>query len=258
MEVFEVRYPGVWLEGLPEESRREAEDIISVLTSQLADAAMGLALFEEQRLFEQQNPVVLDMPEVSVRGEAVAELVRNMSQEQLASVDPAAVWEAVSLHLRRQEWATGRVPDSYARRLLFIHAHTVLYALDAIGKALNTLVGNTDLPDAVRDARDSYAAALPHLTSIRNSAQHLEDRARGRGPGKKVIALRPVASRMIDAPQGALIIDSLFDSKLGYTGADGRHVEVEISSASVAIAQTAIQTTIDAFTWRGHSRTEPD
>jgi hypothetical protein len=252
MKVFEVRYPGVWLDGLPDEPRREAEALISVLVSQLADAAMGLALFEEQR------SVPIEAPDVSAHGEAVRELVGNMSQEHLARVDPATVWNAVDLYLRRQEWSSGRVPDSYMRRLLFIHAHTVLYALDAIGKALTTLAGNTELPDGVRDARDGYAAALPHLISIRNSAQHIEDRARGRGPRKKVIALQPVASRMIHAPQGALIIDSLDDNKLGYTGADGHHVEIEISSASVAIAQTAIQTTIDAFAWRGPSRTEPN
>lgn len=99
-------------------------------------------------------------------------------------------------------------------------------------------------------ARDNFAAALPGLKHVRNSAEHGEDRVRGQAFGKK-IATQRVSNSLIHAPNGgAIAVDALNDHHFGGTIADGTYTEVEVADATIEIARTAVQATYDALPWR--------
>lgn len=219
MEVFELTYPGAWLD-MPNE--REVQALLMQLESQLADASVGLAFFEE----------------VSTRPFRTAG--RSHADYQV----------------RRAEWANGHMPQEYEHRVPFVYAHTVIYALDAIGKTINVLVEMGISPN-ITTARDTYESAIPHLKAVRDSAHHVEDRARGVHHGSKPISLQPINNGIIVAPSGALALSNLFNNKLGYTAQDGHYREIEINRSVVKAAQSAIQQVLDALTWRGPSRTVP-
>jgi len=51
---------------------------------------------------------------------------------------------------------------------------------------------------------------------------------------------------------------ALNGSCLGYTNEDGAYGEVDISAATVGVAQVAVQQCIDAYSWSGPPRTIPD
>jgi hypothetical protein len=212
VKVFDLRYPGTRLDGVSDaELRFQVETLFNVLASHLADAAVGLAMFEE----------------------------------------------AVSTP-RPARPAPGSPPRSYLHRVPLIHAHTVLYALDAIDKMLGVLARTSGLPAGITAARATLSAALPDLTAIRDSAHYLEDRARGLDRRSTPLPLQPISKQMISAPAGGVLaLANLNGAKLGYAIADGRYAEIEISAVSVAAAQASIQEAIDACTWRGHPRTEP-
>jgi hypothetical protein len=143
------------------------------------------------------------------------------------------------------------VPESYERRLPFIYAHAVLYALDAIGKILNVLAG-MGLPLGITDARNAYKSALPYLVDVRDSAHHTEDRARWLDRNKRPLDLQPPSNIKL------LVLSDLYGNRLAYTASDGYLREIEISTASVAVAQSAIQQVLDALSWRGEPHTAPD
>lgn len=119
------------------------------------------------------------------------------------------------------------------------------FALDNISKTVGVLADMQGVPAGVATARDGLAKALPNLVDVRDTAHHVEDRARGLDKKK-----RPLMVNMIG-------LSNLSNNLLGYTTSDGHYHEVEISTQSVAAAQNAIQQTLDAFTWRGPSRTVP-
>jgi hypothetical protein len=77
------------------------------------------------------------------------------------------------------------------------------------------------------------------------------------GPKKKPIQFQPIANKLFNAPNGALLIGDLLNNKLGFTGSDGGYHEVEISSATVHIAREAIQRVLNALTWDGPSNIFP-
>jgi len=261
-------------DGLPAEGAVTVLSLFGVLEGHLADAALGLSLFEqalaahlravegERRAWEEHaeaTSALMNTPEVRVAEGAVRRAVlagRITSQEASRARDD--LLDTVDLQARRQQWAAGQLPFAYSQRLLHIHAHSVLYALAGIHKALRVLAQISGLPAGVAAAYQAHAAALPDLTAVRNSAQHIEDRARGVGPGNRVITLRPVTNQAIYAPDGnVLIMGVLSGNRLGYTAADGSYREVEVSAATVRVARDAIQEALDAITWQGFGRTVP-
>ena len=185
MQVFELHYPGTWLDGVPD--GRQVYLLLLQLKGHLADAAVGLALFEGACATRQRR----SKPGGMQRQAAVQATVRAM--EAQLSVNLTArqrietssdIYDGADLQVRRQEWASGPMPERYESRLPFIHAHTVLYALDAIGKILNVLAELSGLPAAIIAARDGYQTALPDVVHVRNSARQPVETSARLGPKK--------------------------------------------------------------------------
>src|SRR5215207_1688114 len=94
------------------------------------------------------------------------------------------------------------IPRAVSHTHAFIHARAFMYALDKIGKFVATLPEVGPLPPPAIDACRSFAGVLPVMRRIRDSAQHLEDRARGLGKGTKdkpkPLNLKPIKNEFID------------------------------------------------------------
>jgi hypothetical protein len=176
---------------------------------------------------------------------------------QLATLECSLADAAVALDLFEKSRAIPVLPGSdqanasdmpygYTRRLPFIFAHTVVYALDAISKTIGVLAKTSGLPNSdIQKAYDDFKAALPNLLLVRNSAHHVEDRARGLGKGQ------------VPLQTPFLSISNLIDNRLNYTVEDGSQGEVEITKNSVEVAQQAIQQTFNALSWSGPSWDAP-
>ena len=205
MRTFPLRYPGNMLDAdaLPRDSHTQVSSLLKLLELHLADAAIGLHFYEHLQL----------VPDL---------------------------WPADEVE-RVQGCAQGHADVAYSYRAACVHAHTVLYALDGIQKALNKLAEIPGVPARLAEVRDAYQEALPSVVPVRNSAHHREDRVTSAGS----------RNRRLD-PHDLLIIGQLGPKTLGYTLGDGSYGEVEISRESVAMAWAAIQYAIEAFSWWGH------
>jgi hypothetical protein len=135
-----------------------------------------------------------------------------------------------------------------------------LYALDAFDKFLGVLAREPNVPGEIAAFHGEIAEAFPHLRGVRNTAQHLEDRARGLGAGRppKPLDLKPVTNNLIDAPGGGvLVLNSLNGSKYGSTMADGHYGEVDVAPASMQQLQRILEGLLRAFQWQGPPRHAP-
>ncbi len=215
-------------------------------------------------MFQQTRAQPLEPPDRDDASYARVRAVEAALEAELpADLTPEQRWhrhqetrDRAEAVVKRERWAAGHMPKAYLFRLPFVHAHSVLYALDGTGKALSVLarIG----PPGVAAAQAALAAALPSVVVVRNSAHHVEDRARGKGRSERDLELQPVDNAMVRAPGGALILSSLNGNRLGYTGEDGAYGDVDISAATVALAQSSVQQGIDAYAWSGPPRTVPD
>lgn len=257
MQVFEIHYPGTWLRDTPDS--HQLQILFLQLEGHLTGASVGLALFEQARAQPRTAP--RQSQERQLRAQAIE---RTLERQLPATLTPQErfsalrdISETADIQARRLEWAAGQPPESYKQRLPIIHAHTVVFALDNIGKTLEVLARIDGLPSGVATAQDGYRTDLPDLVKVRDSAHHTEDRARGLDRKGRPLVLQPVDNGVVSAPNGFVGLSNLFNNRLGYTASDGHYCEVEVSAQSVAAGQTAIQRVLDAFSWRGPARTAP-
>jgi hypothetical protein len=265
--LFELTWPGTWLDDLPDRVAFEVEKMLGLLESALADAALSLGLFEAEQAADDARHA-RHREEWEHKRAAEAALVVHFEGQLAPDLPPEERWrlgeqvrERAHVAAKRSRWQSGRLPDAYAHRLPFLYAKSCLYALDTIAKALRTLARMPGLPAGVGQARDAFGARFPTLVAVRDSAHHPEDRIRGvRGrAGKETsIETQPILGDAIHAPGGGVIVlDMLDNNRYGGTLADGTYGEVEISAETVAGAQQVIQQVIDAFSWRGPRQHKP-
>jgi hypothetical protein len=174
------------------------------------------------------------------------------------SIDAIQVETEKRFH--REKWSSGQMPQMFERQKPFIYARAFLYALDGFDKFLTVLSKEPGVPDKLIQLSDQVGDAFPDLRMVRNSAQHMEDRARGLGAGKnpKPLDLKPVDNGMVRAPEGALILNCLNGSKYGCTMADGHYGEVEVSPASMETLQQILGSVHACFKWKGPASFRPN
>lgn len=254
MYIFELVKPGVFLKC---EDRAQASNfqwLLSCLEGAFFDANVSLNLFEAERntdfshddsSFEQwqrdtQKKKELEMQIRSERG-----------------LSPYTHYDEVNFEVeilfKKEKWKNGEVPKTHQRRKIFLHAKSFLYSLDTIDKFLKVISEEQSAPQVIKDLHARIGNDFPHLRGVRNSAQHLEDRARGLGAGRvpKPLDLQPVDNGFFNVPYRALMLNNLFGTKFGSTMADGHYGEVDISPESLVKMQSIIQQTFDSFEWDG-------
>lgn len=164
---------------------------------------------------------------------------------------------ATALNLFVIENTSVELHNRYKRAVPFLYAHSYLFSLDNVHKIMGVLA-KEDVPLAVIDAIADFQAKFSTLVEIRNSAHHVEDRARGIGKRGKTIKPKPIDTPGIKASGGVLIMSNLSNNRYGCTLHDGTFGEIEISSIVLTEFQGSIQKILDAFKWTGSDHWELD
>jgi hypothetical protein len=249
MYIVELTYPGTWLDYEDDEWSQEMRNLVQMLEDPLTEACLALALFEQQRARSHNIPDREQWEEDSKRRR---EIEKELEAElDVDPFDPEArqeLYSASERELKREKWKSGELPDQYDHRLIFMHAKAFLFAVDRIEKILGVITEK----DGVAKASDTFEDIFPDLRGVRNTVAHIEDRGRGLDHRREDLDLKPVQNRLVNAPGGgALILESLSGNQFGSTMSDGHYGEVEISLENIVKVRDCIQTTIDAFEWRG-------
>jgi hypothetical protein len=223
MQLFGVHYPGSTIIGLSPEAAFRARTLLSLGETHLIDSALALPMFELARnaLLRRHIAVENTDPVVDTRG--------------LASL-----------------------PPQYLHRLPFVHAHTILYGLDGISRALQRLASTDGAPSGLTRIANDFASDFPELKFVRDSSHHLEDRALGLDQRGKPLDLKPITSGPIQSTTGGVLaLDNLEDESLCFTGVDGNYHRVAMSSSSLRKAQSSVQDAINQFDWSGPAQILP-
>ena len=254
MYVFELVKPGMSINLDEGELAWKFHWLLDQLESAFYDANVSLNLFELERAkvsnldrFSREQ-----WDKDSQKKQELTQLVRQELGLSLYEFSDELNLE-VDARLKREKWQNGELPQVHLHRIIFLHAKSFLYALDTIDKFLKVISDESGSPQGIKLLHTQIANDFPNLRAVRNSTQHLEDRARGLGAGRppKPLSLQPVDNGSISAPQGALILSSLNGTKFGCTMADGHFGEVDVSPESMGKLQSIIQKTFNAFEWNG-------
>lgn len=255
MLIFELTKPGSNLNLEDRELSWKFERLLSHLETAFYDANVSLNLFNAER--DNRSGWGDQSPEQwqndFQKRQVLEQQVRNELGLQPYERHDEVRFE-VDARLKKEKWRNGDIPLSHEQRFIFLHAKSFLNALDSIDKFIEVLSEEDGAPAQIKQLHSQVAKGFPHLRAVRNSAQHLEDRARGLGAGGKVpkpLKLQPMDNGFVVAPQGALMLSNLFGTKLGYTMADGHHGEIDVSEESMLKITAIIQEVINSFPWVG-------
>ena len=257
MFVFEIVTPGTWLQLADNEAAHRVENLLRNLKSQFFEANTALNLFHTERS-RSNSPFRPDH-------DAVYERRREIERELGADRWPMPSFEErgeisfqAEVMAKREYWATGKLPRALESSVIFLYARAFLYALDAFDKFVGALCAEPGIPTAILSLKDKIGTEFPDLRGVRNSAHHLEDRARGLGTGGKPIDLKPVNNVLASGDNVRLLaMNCLLGNKYGATMADGHYGEIDVSPESLQKLQTILQAILEAFNWSGSKQHEP-
>ncbi|WP_404298048.1 hypothetical protein [Halomonas sp.] len=248
MYIYELNYPGQWLELENDDIKFEIESLLLLLEGTLTEAAIALSMFEESR---SQRPDPRDewYRDAGLRQQINEEIRNEVGDHYFQNIDAYDILAEKRMRAKKAE--LGILPRSYLHKIPFIHAHTFVYAVDSFGKFLEALQDYDETPKEVEECLNQFDCLLPWVKKIRNSALHIEDRSRGYGPpwhkkkGKKMEV------------QGFLGLSILEGNSLCYTIDDGSYQRVEISSNVLGILVSLANRLLVSFEWSGPERIAP-
>ena len=260
MFVFEIVTPGTWLDYDDRDWSWRIQNQLRSLESQFFEANAALNLFVNAQSI---RPSFAERANWERDSQRRSEIQRAIEQERggFRSRDD---WDEIhfeaEVRFKREKWSNGRVPREFEHNLPFIYARAFLYALDAFDKFLGVLANEENVPGEIARFHAQVAEAFPDLRGVRNTAQHLEDRARGLGAGRdpQPLDLKPIKNSLINAPGGGVLaLNCLNGSRYGSTIADGHYGEIDVSPESMQRLQQILEGVLQSFKWRGPKQHAP-
>lgn len=253
MYIFEVIKPGTWLVSDDREWSWEVEGLLRHLESQFFEANLTLNMFL-QSCNQRRNVSTSDQWEIDSKRRSE---IRKEIEKHYDNPYEHKVWDEIHLEteirFKREKWQGGQLPREFIHNQSFIYARAFLYALDSFDKFLKVLKDYKNTPLIIKELHDELGEIFPDLRAVRNSAQHMEDRARGLGAGRnpKKLDLKPIDNQLIKSDSGALMLNCLNGSKYGNTMSDGHYGEVDISPESMENLHSIFIRLLNAFEWKG-------
>ncbi|MEI9825510.1 hypothetical protein V5027_00185 [Enterobacter bugandensis] len=255
MYVCELIKPGSFICHENREYSRKFENLIGYLESSFYEANVSLNSFTDEcnKIFNSNGKTYDDALAEMQRRKELAVIIRG--ELGLGLYDDVSF--EVESRLKREKWDQGIVPTSHENCLSFIFAKSFLYTLDSIDKFIKIISEEHDSPEKIKEIHVRLNTSLPHLRGVRNSTQHLEDRARRIGAKGKKLDPKGVSNGSYKAPPGALFLSNLNGCSFGTTMADGHYGEVDVSIETLLIVRDIVQDVIYSFQWEGHRELLP-
>ncbi len=153
MYIFELNYPGTWLEFENNELKFEIEEMLKSLEGIITEAAISLSMYEacqnhrnDQREEWEKDAELRRQIDEEIKLEAGNDYYQDFEKYRLLS----------EKRLRSKKAELGIFPKSYLHKIPFIHAHTFIYAVDSFGKYLEELEAYDGMPEEVEQCVDEF------------------------------------------------------------------------------------------------------
>lgn len=253
MYIFEITKPGTWLDFDDRKWAWEIEGILRSLEGQFYEANLALNMFLNAIAIDRSGHSREQWEADSRRKAEIQKEIESKFENPYDHNNWDEIHLQTEIQFKREQWQSGRIPREFEHNQAFMHARAFLYALDSFDKFLNVLKASPNSPKEIVQLHRRLGDSFPDLRGVRNTSQHMEDRSRGLGAGKKPkpLELKPIDNQMIKADNGALALNCLNGTKYGNTMSDGHYGEVDISPESMASLCKIFQETLDAFQWKG-------
>ncbi|UEH06664.1 hypothetical protein [Pseudomonas sp. HN8-3] len=176
MKIFEVLIPGSFLDDSQGYSKDSAT-IFHLLRLAFHEANLAVELYSESNDWR-RNGKDSSLKEQDREGrERIDAQYKDLGSNGLEARHDRD-FEVERLY-KIEQWGAGRVPLEFKTAKTAIYSKAFVSALDSIGKLIRALSKEDGAPQSLIAIVDEFYAGIPGLVALRNSIQHVEDRAVG-------------------------------------------------------------------------------
>lgn len=246
MYVFDLNYPGRWLELGDKKRETELTNLLSVLESKIVSTEISLTLFEKNMAIPSNRQA-----ELNTESELRNQIENELNIEHGYHLKSNYQKLDFEIKLRRKKAELGFVPCSYINATCHFYANSFVNSVDSFGRILEVIASNNELPDTVKECWNNFEQLLPTVREIRNSAMHIEDRVRGFGDYK--MKRKNIKMDI----KGSFSLGTLFNNTLVCTVADGSEKNIVISKDILYILVDITNDLLRCFEWSGDPHISP-
>ncbi len=127
--------------------------------------------------------------------------------------------------------------------LIAMYAKAFVHSLDATRSFLFVLARQQGLPAYTVDACCKFKQDFGYVRDIRNSIQHIEERAQGLAQGGKLLDVR------------LILLGNFIGNRFGFTTDKSGYAEVEISESTLQLVRVGLERVIWSVKWLGPGST---
>ncbi|PQV51806.1 hypothetical protein [Paraburkholderia sp. BL21I4N1] len=242
---------------LPDEQWQSVNLLVKYMQDGLADMAIALKCYQQAResiAHDRDRDVARSKEEALAQGQRQSDFEREVAakhgilrRDEMDALErderrKAAV--ALDIAVVQERAALGHVPIEFIHRAPHAHALSFLGAADRFRKCLKALAA---LRAEIKPVYDAFATEFRGLKGVRDSAQHIDDRAQWLG--------RDNRGRKKPLDIGALSLENLDGDELISTDERGKLASFSVSSDVIRRFGEILQAAIDALPARGGRRT---
>ena len=247
--------PGVFIEGVEGNIGHKASTIFSSLENQLLDANVSLNLFYQDRT--KGLPLPREDLEAHWESERLERQVAEAELNAQYGVVPFSDHDAtikrhadVELHMRRKKWESGEPPISHLASLVWIHARSFVFAIDAYTRFFKQLIALGHKEEDLTAILHELHERVPFMREVRNTVNHIDERSMGkrRIRGK----LQDIELQELDTSpfKGKILFNSVLNgNRFGCTLEDGSYGEIEISEKTLLAVLDCLIRGYRVFEW---------
>ncbi|TFB40923.1 hypothetical protein [Pseudomonas sp. F01002] len=176
MKVFEVVTPGGFLDKSKGYSK-DSSALLILLRDAFYEANLAVELYSESNGWRgngKDNTLRDDDRKSRERIDAQYKALSSNGCEERQERE----FNVERLH-KIEQWELGRVPTEFRAAKTLIYSKAFVSALDSIGKLIKTLSKEDGAPHDLKAIAEEFYSGIPGLIGLRNSIQHVEDRAIG-------------------------------------------------------------------------------
>lgn len=256
MLIYEVTKPGTWIVHEDQDWAFEVESLLRHIEGQFYEANLTLNMFLESISYHRSPPSRDQWQRDSERRRVIQTEIEKGYPDPYAREVHDEIYIKTEIQFKREKWQAGELPREFTHNQSFIYARAFLYALDSFDKFMKVLKNKEGTPEVVAELHNEIGDNFPDLRGVRNTAQHMEDRARGLGAGHRgkppqQLDLKPIDNQLAKADGGILLLNCLNGTRYGSTMADGHYGEVDVSPDSMNHLHSIFDRLLNAFEWKG-------
>ncbi len=221
MLIFELTYPGTWLDSDDQDWSSKTEQVLSTLRYQFTDANIALNQFISANQKKPSSEAEKEWKrDETRRNKITCELQETMLKDPLDYKARVEVAFQAGLKFKKEKWDAGALPREFEHQGVLMHARSFLYTLHGFGMTLKVLANTDGVPEAVQDASAKFEEAFACLCGGENTLHNPK-------------------------------LNYLKGTIYGNTMPDGHYGEVDVSPDSMTKVQSVFQEVIDSFKWKG-------